>query len=240
MIYVDSNGQEWRGGINPAAGGSINSTPAASGSIDSTRQVFLPLLIEPMYPVDDDLYIYSHCCQCGQPINGSHGYLVLEFVTNAWGVRIGCGGCANIMGGTPHYICTPIVSILDIVTPVINAGCSKVYHGCTICERPGKCHDPKCREVAESGILGISPIDDLLEHFYRVKLDVVSVLIQHFPPGEMLNQHHCSHCDAPTDRICRKCRIAPYCNYGCKFKDKHECTSFVEIWRSAQLIFGAK
>jgi hypothetical protein len=209
-VYIDQKGHQWYIGTTE---GTLTPTPNA-------RWVILPILVEPMYPEESNDLTFSHCALCGQSIS-DRGCIVLEFVEAAWGVRIGCPGCTGPSGPSGPLI----VFVSGLITPIIEAGCKTVYHGCIVCEKPGKCTNEKCRQIIDSGILTTSPVDDLLEHFYRIRLDVVSPL---------MSNNGCAHCKSPCDRLCRVCRIAYYCNYGCKMKSGHKCVPFIEMWRVGQ------
>ncbi len=216
-VHIDSNGGRWCIGKSPNDT-IVTPTPGA-------RWVILPLSVESMYPMDrEDTGIYSHCAMCGRAVE-QDGFIVLEFIDNAWGVRIGCCGGNKSIGPANGFIST----VATILTPIIVHGCKTVYNGCTICNRGGKCIDPECKRIMNSGLLNVSPVDDLLEHFYRIQLDIVSPLVL---------AEECLLCGKPCNRLCRVCRVAAYCNYGCKVRDGHVCTPFIEIWRSAQRIFS--
>jgi hypothetical protein len=221
IIHMDERGRQWQ----------IGSIDGTFKITKNARHVILPLRVKPMYPVgavDKVDLIYSHCAKCGAPVSEEGGTVILEFVENAWGVRIGCEKCCGSGAATAAATTVQICNISTILTPIIEAGWSTPFLGCTVCERT-VCHDLKCKDIISSGILTTSPIDDMLEHFYRVRLDILSPLIC---------TNCCNFCKSPADRICRTCRIVVYCNYGCKRKDGHlGCTSFIEIWRSAQIIF---
>ena len=216
VVYIDVNGTQWCIGKSPNST-IVTPTPGA-------RWVILPISVEAMYPLDGENTIYSHCAMCGRAVEGV-GFVVLEFLESAWGVRIGCCG-GN--GATVEKANCTIATVATVLAPIIMHGCKTVYNGCIVCNR-GKCIDTECTRIIHSGILKTSPVDDLLEHFYRIQLDIISPLVL---TGE------CKFCSKPCNRLCRTCRTASYCNYGCKVRDGHNCVSFTEIWRSAQRIFS--
>jgi len=232
VIHIDTNGNQWCIGNSP-------NTATLPVTADA-RWVILPISVEPMYPMEiEDDGIYSHCALCGRPIVDQRGLIVLEFVADAWGVRIGCNKCGALIA--PAISNALICSVSTVLTPIITYGCKKVYNGCIICNRASRCNASECKKIIESGILTALPVDELLEHFYRVQLDVVSPLVV---------AETCAYCGKPCNRLCRVCRVVAYCNYGCKIKHGHGaqksistsgnaflCTGFTEIWRNAQRIF---
>lgn len=222
-IHLDPFGRQWSIGNSTHTASVVPTTDA--------RWVILPLLVEPMYLAEapEAETIYSHCAICGTHTT-DYGFIVLEFVESAWGVRIGCADCAE--DGISAFCKTNIANVSTILTPIITNGHTTPFLGCIVCDRNWRCNDPRCREIIKSGILKTnSPIDDLLEHFYRIRLDVISPLVL---------SKECAFCKSPGGRLCRICRLVTYCNYGCKIKSAKcaRCTSFIEIWRSAQRIFS--
>ena len=211
-IFVDGNGHQWQMGLR--------SVPTLTAVTKGAKWVILPFIVDAMYPVDDSLSEqYSNCALCGTSIE--RGLIVIEFIQNAWGVRIGCihhtmRGCQM----SPVLIC----NVFDILNPIITCGWNTPYKGCTVCDR-FNCVDLRCKAIVKSGILAMTDLDSMFEHFYRIRLDILSPLV---PNGV------CSFCSKETNRICRVCRCAVYCNYGCKQKDGHKCESFVEMWRIVQ------
>lgn len=184
------------------------------------KWVILPFIVDAMYPVDNyEQCQYSNCALCGAPIE--RGLIVIEFIQRAWGVRIGC-----IHHTTQRCQMTPVLicNVFDTLNPVIIGGWNTPYRGCAVCDRYN-CVDPICKEIIKSGILATTEMDAMFEHFYKIRLDILSPLL-------LLDK--CFFCSKESNRICRVCRCAVYCNYGCKQKDGHKCESFTEMWRSVQ------
>jgi hypothetical protein len=205
LIYIDSDGIEWKFGSIPSSSSTQNKT-----------HVPLPIQIQGMYPETQDITLYCCCCQCQKET--PMGLVVLEFDEDAlhWGIRIGCFACFTTK---PKAVCPHlIVELESLVTfDVVD------WNKCQVCERR-RCKQKECKEILDKGILYGTPVEQLLSYFYQIKLDVLS-MIWH-------DDNKCSVCgNGNVIRKCQMCRLRVYCGKKCKKMDKeHPCEPYENVW----------
>lgn len=203
-IFIDEAEREWKIG-----------KPSLGNQIDKGGEcVILPFSVDSMYPIDESDLNYSTCCKCGEAIES--GLVCLFFIDRTWGVRICCDVHTKL---NPIRRCkVQIVYIFDILKSIINKGCQTVYNGCSVCSREN-CKDFQCKRILELEIL---EKDTLLDHFFNIKLDVLSPLVE--PICET-----CKRLNAK--KFCNRCKLYAFC--GTKCKKEHTCNDeFYCIWRS--------
>jgi hypothetical protein len=73
----------------------------------------------------------------------------------------------------------------------------------------------------EKGILYENEVDQLLEHFYQIKLT------------PLLEEGDCDVCgDYEGIKRCQVCKLRRYCGKKCRKLDQnHECTPYEDMWR---------
>lgn len=193
--------------------------------------VFLPFYVIPMWPdrIDDpgaDL-VYCICAVCGK-FTSQMAQLALGFQKRYWNVGIRCQSCYPEMLQFTSY-CTPVMTVQERLEPILSAACKKRDNTCEICEKENGCDNPdECKQTRI--LINRSETEDLFEYFYRIRLDVVSVL--------RFRVCHRLFCDnLPKQRMvnCQVCHRVCYCSEECKRLDKtvHEgvCVPFEEVWR---------
>lgn len=177
--------------------------------------IYLPISIAS----DENVNIYSSCVICDNNI--IMGVLCLEFCNMSWGVRIACSKCINCTS-TLLY-CKKIVNVFALLEPIIREGVKTNHRGCLVCEKRN-CKDDACKQT--QSILYVNETEMVIEHFYRIGLDVLSPFIRDEP---------CVVCSIYVGNKynCHKCKMRGYCGKGCKKKDTdHVCLicDFRDVW----------
>jgi len=206
-LFIDKRDNEWKIGKCPISG---------MKSKDSEIHFILPFLVDAMYPSDYSELIYSNCCKCGDSIE--KGLIVITFENeSAWGIRI----CCQDHYKDEIFSCDiPIISVLDILEPIISKGCETEYIGCVVCDRP-KCKEIECVKILKMNIL---EKDTLFDHFYKIRLNVYSPFVEPI----------CGYCKRiNVKKKCKECKLYVFCDSRCRNKHKHRCSKqFYDIWRS--------
>lgn len=209
-LFLDSQGREWQVGT-------------VQEPIVVEKLIMLSILVEPMYPSvvldPTEDYIYCMCAKCGQPIQEEYGLLTLYFSAVSWGVRIVCTVHCNEL--ITRHCAHPIINVGRILQPIVEEACVKKLPNCVVCDRVD-CMDETCMAVKERGILYRNRIDELMAHFYRVRLNVISPLL--------------GACDACGDQvqqatvICKRCK-GVFCSRAClKQKRRHVCRRVEKLY----------
>jgi hypothetical protein len=179
---------------------------------------------------DKNVNIYNYCVMCAKEIGEEHGIICLEFCEMYWGVRIMCFDCYcynDKKKEEEEVYCTnkKITNIFGLLQPIINE-CAKInYRGCLVCEKRN-CKDDICKKTEL--MLYKNETEIILEHFYRLELDVLSVFVKDEP---------CAICQVYVGKkyFCAKCKLRGYCGKTCKKKDvNHVCiiTEYKAIWHN--------
>jgi len=176
--------------------------------------IYLPFQIRSMYPITQDNLIYCTCVECGKSIES--GILCLEFNTEGFGIRLSCCKEANNL----FFIDILIISVFDILEPIIKNGLDTKTNKCNVCEKRN-CKSEECTKT-EGVIYQSSALIPIFEHFYQIQLDICSPLIY---------ENICSVCQKPDAKKCGICRIYQFCSKKCQKSCSHTCTPFYEIWR---------
>jgi len=207
IVYIDPSGREW------IKGGTPDIVPTEVGNL-----IVLPFFADAMHPeplINDD-YIFSTCVKCGKSLERGLVSLLFDDLGVGWGVRITCCVQVEHARNTP----IPITHITSILEPIILKAWKEINYQCVVCTR-SRCNDPRCLKMLENGMIRRRPV---LDHFYNVKLNVVSPLVA----------TECVHCGVPDcKKMCRVCRIVCFCSYKCKKLSRHVegCTNhFYAIW----------
>lgn len=202
-VYVDVYDREWTVGT-------------VQEPIVVNRLIVLPVYAYPMYPkcildpVED--YIYSVCAKCHRPIQDDAGLLALHFSATKWGVRIVCMSHENVRVG--RMCAVPIIMVQSLLKPIIEEAFIRDLHNCVVCDRPN-CTDETCQEVQDRGILFQNRIDELMAHFFRSRLNLISPLL-----------NRCETCGREDAKvICETCGLV-FCSKLCKKRKKHKCVPF--------------
>jgi len=181
--------------------------------------VATPIRTQCMYPMvvkdaKKDL-IYACCVKCGNPM--LEGCVCIVFHSKGWGIRVSC--CHEAHVNTK----IPIISIQDVLEPVINNGFEHGSTKCDVCERKN-CKSPECKEILDKNLLYPNVAEQWLSHFYSIRLDIITPL---------LVGHMCDVCGEKKGVThCGDCRLRTYCGKSCKKKDGHKCEhKFWELWR---------
>ena len=203
IVYVDPSGREW------VKGGTPN-----THSYESGTWVILPFWADAMHPVPlNDDTMYSTCVKCGKSLE--RGLVTLLFDQQAWGVRLVCCVVTAGTAVTTH----PIIYIASILEPLILNAWKEVNYQCTVCTR-SRCNDVRCQKMLERGIIKSNPV---LDHFYNVKLNVLTPLVDFV----------CANCKNPdATKLCKVCRIVVFCSRKCKKISGHtKCQNhYYDIW----------
>lgn len=185
------------------------------------KLIILPIHAHPMYPrviLDPSTdYIYCVCAKCDQPISEELGLVALEFSAVSWGVRIVCTSHATV--NVSRMLGMPIINVGPTLQPVIENAFLRDLRNCVVCDRPN-CTDDTCQEVRDRGILYKSRIDELMVHFYRTKLDVLSPLLA-----------YCDTCGIEAEErkfVCDTCKLV-FCSKACR-RRRHKCVPVEDLY----------
>ena len=145
------------------------------------------------------------------------GCVCIVFHSKGWGIRVSC--CHEAHVDTK----IPIISIQDVLEPVITNGFEHGSTKCDVCERKN-CKSLECKEILDKNLLYPNVAEQWLSHFYSIRLDIITPL---------LVEHMCDVCGEKKGTIhCADCRLRTYCGKSCKKKDGHTCDQkFWELWR---------
>ena len=200
-IYIDQTGREW-----------------LVGSIEKPALVILPVHAKPMYPsfITDPSadFIYCQCAKCNMPIQDEVGLVGVEFCSSSWGIRIVCTKHSERASSAATNV--PIFDIVNVLEPVIQEAFLMDEQKCEVCDGPVGCNDPDCLEIKKQGLLYKGENDELMAHFYRVNLDLISPLLTQC--------HTCSRFirKKKKRRLCETCRFV-FCSNKCKRNSNHNC-----------------
>ena len=208
ILYFDSDSREWKIG---------NIGTSISVSNDNRRRlVSLPFTIDAMYPTEikDDRvdFIYSNCCKCGKSLTS--GQLCMEFDQMRWGIRIKCQSSELIRTNIL------IVNVHQLLAPIIERGWKTPTNKCRVCDRP-KCKESDCIKIMENGLLNMTETEEVLEFFYKIKLNVLVPLVD----------NHCIFCQRKTFRCCKICKAVAICKRCKGKKNQKVCIPFELMWR---------
>lgn len=206
ILYFDPNRKEWKVGD---CGVNIKIKKGTAICIS------LPFMIDSMYPTDKSDLFYATCCKCGKSL--SKGQLCIEFDDLKWGIRIRCNPKKIRLISTNILI----VNVHHLVASIIERGWQTPSNDCNVCSRP-KCKDEDCKKIIKDGMLNITATEELLEFFYKIRLNVLSPLVD----------YKCIYCSKKSNHVCTKCKSVVICD-RCKKKKKegHECKEFENMWR---------
>lgn len=205
-IFLDSCNREWIMGPPPA------------GPLISETIIILPVLIRSMIPrhiLDPSSdYIYSVCIICGKTV-GVTGLVCISLCEVKWGVRIAC-----TIHGPEHVFPTQmlITHVQSLLSPTIDRACGISNTVCAVCEHP-QCNNEQCK-TAES-LLYPSRVDELLGQFYRLKLDLISPIVD-----------LCVVCQGQVGSKkwpCQVCKMV-FCCKRCKRKGDHVCVPVENVF----------
>ena len=223
--FHDKQGRLWfRGGSPPYV---IADSKRENGFLVPLPFHDVPMWLENEPQTSEDCY-YCVCVQCNQMTN-QLCQIVLDFYPDSWCVRIICIRCRpDLLSHTSYH--GFLLNVRDLVEPMIANACKRRDETCEICEKQGGCDNAEeCATTRQ--LIGRTEVEDLMEYFYRIQLDVVSVL-----RFKVCHRADCSNAQVP-DRLvsCKVCRRVAYCSERCKRLDQawHEtfCEEFYEIWR---------
>jgi hypothetical protein len=206
-LLVDSDGREWQ-------------TGTVQRPILVEKLIIVPIVVQPMHPsvildpADD--YIYCVCAKCNEPVPEATGYLCLYFSAVRWGVRIVCH--AHYKKKTPDVPCAfPIIHVGSVLQPIIDEACLRNLSDCVVCDKPA-CDDETCHLVKERGLLYRNRIDELMAQFYRVKLDIISPLV-----------NTCKVCGDTAEVACKRCKFV-FCSDVCLKRKWHKCVRIEKLY----------
>lgn len=215
---------------------SSGATPPDPIEFDKVRGhlIYLPYHVRPMWPEPlqcpaTDLH-YCVCVQCGT-FTQELVQVVLE-MDQSWAVRVRCWKCYPPLLMYTSF-CESILTVRERVEPILLAACRRRDDTCEICEKQGGCDNPEQCQLTRT-LIGRTETEDLLEYFYRIELDIVSVL--------RFKVCHRQSCDVLRTRMvnCSTCHRVCYCSEQCKKMDKpvHRdvCIPYKEIWRSCMMV----
>lgn len=208
-VYIDAYHREWTVG-------------SVQEPIVVNRLIVLPIYAKPMYPTcildPAEDYLYSVCAKCEQPIRDEAGLVAVQFSAIKWGIRIVCMAHEAVRVG--RMCAVPIILVQPILKPIIEEAFIRDLCNCVVCDRPN-CTDETCQEVQDRGILFKNRIDELMTHFFRSRLDIVSPLL-----------NRCETCGELIDSekiICRECGLV-FCCRECKKRKKHKCNALQMLY----------
>jgi hypothetical protein len=181
--------------------------------------IVFPFMFDSMYPspiLSNDDYIYCSCVKCGRFIK--EGVLCIRFYNGTFGVRLSCcDSKGNIKIEDPL-----IVYVHEMIFPLIESGCESIQNQCMVCDKL-KCKNKDCEEILKGKLLYKNETEELMEHFYKIKLDLLSLFVKDQP---------CFICqNKQTTKVCNTCKSFVYCSKKCK-KKGHTCKPFEEMWRT--------
>jgi hypothetical protein len=214
VLYVDNHGIEWKFGHLD------KEKPPVEGK--NTIFVWFPIKIKAMHPtiITDPLldYIYCSCVKCHSLIKS--GILCLEFGQKSnYGLCLLCTTCCRC----PLYIKTSllIIELFDRISQILIGGCNTYSNQCIVCDK-SKCKSLDCKTIIPQ--LYNNNTEIMLEHFYKIKLNVLS----------LFTQDYCSWCNMKESFImCNTCKLRFYCGKKCKKLDKnHACIPYYDMWRN--------
>jgi hypothetical protein len=230
-MFVDADGRKWaRMNTNTHQGPPY---PIDAETNDRIRAMLDPcelLLVElpfftlPMWPVSLDYvqsptdFCYCVCAVCGTILQ-EPGRLTLEFALfedkrASWRPRLLCSACIQSASCTltnASYYSFALFAQHDLQSVIANAWDAQPPAECRVCavplDNPNKslCTSEQCKQIVPH-LLPASAGELLMDHFYRVSLDVCSVLRFHqchrVGCTKMLGQPHALGC-VPFDLIWR-------------------------------------
>lgn len=207
----------------------------------------LPFFAPPIWPessFNDPLnFCFCICFECGRPIyTFGRLYLVFHIIQNAktdkytiyWRPRI---VCCDKLGF--HLSFLPLLTMVKTLLSSALKDAVKTFddrviikkNECYVCEGPAPCDDEICKYLAKRLPEKQTPEEhfyNLLEHFRKQKLDLLSPLIRKkceypFCPREMCNV------------ICKTCRRVGYCSKRCRRRDLEShlesgCQHYLQIF----------
>lgn len=210
------------------------STPPAEVEFDPPRGklVYLPYHVVPVWPnttqcAATDTY-YCVCVTCGTFTDKLVQVILdVDGSDSSWAVRIRCWACYPELLFYTSY-CESILTVSDKLEPILSSANKKRDNTCEICEKQGTCDDPEqCEKTRQ--FIGRSETEDLLEYFYRTRVDVVTPL-----RFKICHRQSCNYVK-PRMVNCQVCHRVCYCSEKCKRLDKsvHDplCVSYYEVWR---------
>jgi hypothetical protein len=150
------------------------------------------------------------------------GFLSLLFTENdEWGLRMCCLDCyfpENYLESNDM-----ILNAQEPLKEVIEYGLSHGNRICLVCEQRN-CKDKECLKAKD--ILYTGSVNFLMEHFYQIRLNVITPVVKNL----VTLCHACQLWESTIS--CSVCKIRLYCSKSCKKKDKHSCVAFWDMWRS--------
>lgn len=170
--------------------------------------VIFPITIEAMYTEDN--YVFCFCIKCSTLIES--GFVALLLQEEQWGIRIACTDCYTRSPDTRIVPCKYLILELQVkIAPALYQGINTFDSRCFVCSKK-RCKNTECKKILDTHLLYENDEQLLLEHFYRIKLNLHSVLL---PPTSYL----CSYCHIRQGtRSCATCKMYMYCSKGCKKK----------------------
>lgn len=221
---IKSEAVEWKIGSPPPDGEEGGGEKGGEEEECVGTIVIFPVSIEAMYTKDN--YTYCLCIKCFKLVE--RGFVALLFQNAHWGVRIACTECYKRPPDSRVMACQYLLLELQAkIAPALYQGISIFDSRCFVCSKK-RCKNTECKLILENNILYENEEQLLLEHFYRIQLNLHTVLL---PPASYL----CSYCHMRQGtRSCATCKMYIYCSKGCKKKasrEDHPCQPFWEIWR---------
>lgn len=217
MIKPDT--EEWKLGSPPQ-----DAEKDVVGKDDNVTMVIFPITIQSMYTQDN--YTYCTCIKC--KTFTERGFVTLIFKDDHWGIRVVCTACHT--PASPQQVVECRFLILELqnkLAPLLKLALDTHDSRCLVCEKK-RCKNPECKEILETHVLYENDEQLLLEHFYRIRLNLHTALL---PPHSFL----CFYCGRKQGtRSCATCKMYIYCSKGCKKKasrEGHPCNPFWEVWR---------
>lgn len=216
---MDDNNVEWTFGY-PKVNPKVNQHHLKDSVI-----IWLPISMKSMYPVIQNIDIYCSCIKCNHNID--YGIICIEFQKLSWGIRLICKSCLKEQDNIVECNDKLIVNVASMISSKLDYGCSIGSKHCLVCEKP-HCIDMDCKNSLDK--LYKNDIEILLEHFYRIKLDILHVFVK----DNLCN--YCKEYIGSNNICCNKCKLRIYCSKKCKKLDsKHTCKDYYEIWRNIVL-----
>lgn len=214
-LFFDSDNREWIRGI-------VDKRSNPIYSYSSVKP--LPYLFDGMHLKEDpeqDLS-YCSCAFCGIPTR--IGRCVLIFLDSSFSVRLSCMQCVT-KDEKLVYVNYPIISVMFMISPIIRQGFATKCTQCAVCDKQ-KCKSDECQEILRNGIIEESENEKMFGHFYRIKLDILSIFVKRVM--------YCGNCGEELGNFkfsCGTCKSFVYCSNICKAKHVTNCPGGVQrIW----------
>ena len=213
LIFQDAEGTLWYYGSSNNINNDVETS--SPGYILATSFKCLAMVTDRGDNTD-----YCTCIKCGKSITKGVLSIFIDFEYE-WCVRLLCFAC-NVMGNDILVDYNPVIAAPAYLQPLLVPPQNIVQ--CLICTQK-HCTHRDCKLMLEKRMVYKNDIEELLEEFYMVQVNINNTLINSMLPAI------CHQCKQEMSRFtCTTCRAFRYCGEECKQRHK-DCRPFLNLWR---------